>query len=97
MRILADHIRTSVMPVSYTHLDVYKRQPYINEERKLAGSTLLVHDIFTNGIAYIKLLFDLKQVPAELFPYVGILKSVLMGVNTEHYSYGCLLYTSRCV
>lgn len=70
--------------------------PYINEERKLAGSILLVHDIFTNGIAYIKLLFDLKQVPAELFPYVGILKSVLMGVNTEHYSYGELFNEVNC-
>ena len=70
--------------------------PYINEERKRAGSTLLVHDIFTNGIAYIKLLFDLKQVPAELFPYVGILKSVLMGVNTEHYSYGELFNEVNC-
>ena len=73
-----------------------KATPYINEERKAAGTTLLVHDIFTNGIAYIKLLFDLKQVPAELFPYAGILKSVLMGVNTEHYSYGELFNEVNC-
>ena len=26
--------------------------PYINEERELAGSTLLVHDIFTNAVSY---------------------------------------------
>lgn len=61
---------------------------YINEERKVGDTTLLVHDIFTNGIAYLNLVFDLNKVPEELFPYVGILKAVLMMVNTENYSYG---------
>lgn len=62
--------------------------PYINEVKKSGDTTLLVHDIFTNGIGYLNLVFDLKKVPAELFPYVGILKAVLMMVNTENYSYG---------
>ena len=62
--------------------------PYINEVKKSGESTLLVHDIFTNGISYLNLVFDLKKVPGRLFPYVGILKSVLMMVNTENYSYG---------
>lgn len=62
--------------------------PYINEEKKVGDTTLLVHDIFTNGIGYLNLVFDLKKVPAKLFPYVGILKSVLMMVNTKNYSYG---------
>lgn len=61
---------------------------FINEERKAGDTTLLVHDIFTNGISYLNLIFDLSKVPAQLFPYVGILKSVLMMVNTENYSYG---------
>ena len=61
---------------------------YINEERKISDTTLLFHNIFTNGIGYLNLVFDLGKVPAELFPYVGILKSVLMMVSTEHYSYG---------
>lgn len=61
---------------------------YVNEVRSVDGTTLLFHDIFTNGIGYLNLVFDLKQVPPELFPYVGILKSVLMMVDTEHYSYG---------
>lgn len=62
--------------------------PFINEEKKIGDTTLLMHDIFTNGIGYFNLVFDLKEVPAELFPYVGILKAVLMMVNTENYSYG---------
>lgn len=61
---------------------------YVNDVRKAGDTTLLVHDIFTNGIAYINLVFDLGKVPADLFPYVGILKAVLMMVNTENYSYG---------
>ena len=48
---------------------------------------LLYHDVFTNGIGYLRFMFDLRQVPEELFPYVGILKMVLGLVSTEHYSY----------
>lgn len=61
---------------------------YVNEERKISDTTLLFHNIFTNGIGYLNLVFDLGKVPAELFPYVGILKTALMMVSTEHYSYG---------
>ena len=32
-------------------------------------------------------MFDLRQVPEELFPYVGILKTILGLVSTENYSY----------
>ena len=37
-------------------------------------------------------MFDLRQVPEELFPYVGILKTVLGLVNTEQYSYSELYH-----
>ena len=41
------------------------------------GDTLLLyHDVFTNGIGYLRFMFDLRQVPEELFPYVGVLKTV---------------------
>ncbi len=65
---------------------------YVNEERKAGDTTLLVHDIFTNGIGYFNLVFDLSKVPGRLFPYIGILKSVLMMVNTKNYSYGELFH-----
>lgn len=61
--------------------------PYINEEKKVGDTVLLYHDIYTNGIGYLRFMFDLKQVPEDLFPYVGILKTVLGLVNTENYSY----------
>lgn len=60
---------------------------YINEVRSVQGTTILFHDIFTNGIGYLNLIFDLKDVPKRLFPYVGILKSVLTMTDTEHFGY----------
>lgn len=71
-----------------TRADMKKEAaPFINEEKKVGDTVLLVHDIFTNGIGYLNLVFDLRKVPAKLFPYVGILKSVLMMVDTGNYSY----------
>ena len=61
--------------------------PYYNEEKKVGDTVFLYHDIFTNGIGYLRFLFDLRQVPEKLFPYVGILKMILGLVNTENYSY----------
>lgn len=61
---------------------------YINEVYKAGDTTVLFHDIFTNKIAYLNLIFDLGQVPARLFPYVGILKAALLMVDTEHFGYG---------
>ncbi len=66
--------------------------PYINEEKKAGDTVLLYHDIYTNGIGYLRFMFDLRQVPEELFPYVGILKTVLGLVNTEQYSYSELYH-----
>ncbi len=60
---------------------------YVNEVRSAGDTTILFHEIFTNGIGYLNLVFDIGKVPERLLPYVGILKSVLMMVDTEHYSY----------
>lgn len=76
-----------------TRADMKKEAaPYYNEEKKVGDTVLLYHDIYTNGIGYLRFLFDLRQVPEELFPYVGILKMIIGLVNTEHYSYS-ELYT----
>lgn len=63
-------------------------QPIYNKEVYFGETLVLQHDIFTNGIAYIDLLFDTGDVPKEYIPYMGILKAVLGMVDTEHYSYG---------
>lgn len=48
---------------------------------------ILHHDVFSNGIAYLDLLFDIGRVAREDIPYLGVLKAVLGMVNTEHYTY----------
>lgn len=64
-----------------------KARPYCNEERKVGDTTLLYHDIYTNGIGYLRFLFDLRQVPEELFPYVGLLQVMIGLVDTKKRSY----------
>lgn len=64
-----------------------KARGYKNEERKVGDTTLLYHEIDTNGIGYLRLVFDLRQVPEALFPYVGLLQVMLGLVDTEKRSY----------
>lgn len=63
---------------------IYNKPGYIDD------TLVLHHDLYTNGIGYLTLLFDVKKVPEELIPYMGILKSVLGYVDTEKYSYADL-------
>ena len=62
--------------------------PMQNEELQLCGTPVIYHEVQTNGIGYLDLLFDLSGVSAELLPYVGILQAVLGIIDTEHYEYG---------
>ncbi len=49
----------------------------------LHGAELLYHDLFTNGIVYLDLGFDLQMLPQELLPYAGLFGSVLLSMGTE--------------
>lgn len=62
--------------------------PIYNEEMNLAGVPVIFHEIETNGIGYLDLLFDLSDVQEELLPYVGIMQAVLGIIDTDHYEYG---------
>lgn len=62
----------------------------ICEERSVEGIPVLHHNLFTAGIGYLTVLFHANRVPAEDLPYVGLLKTVLGYVNTEHYTYNDL-------
>lgn len=62
--------------------------PVYNEEMNLAGVPVVFHEVETNGIGYLDLLFDLSDVPEEKLPYVGILQAVLGIIDTENYEYG---------
>ncbi|WP_461818715.1 insulinase family protein [Faecalimonas sp.] len=62
--------------------------PIYNEEKYFDDTLMIYHNIETNGIGYVDLLFDLSSVPTEMLPYVGILQSVLGIIDTENYEYG---------
>jgi len=62
--------------------------PIQNEVLDYDGTQVIFHEIETNGIGYIDLLFDLSGVSEEMLPYAGILQSVLGIIDTNHYEYG---------
>lgn len=65
-------------------------EPVRNEEMKFGKIPVVFHEIDTNGIGYVDLMFDLSGIPEEKLPYVGILQSVLGIIDTENYEYGQL-------
>ena len=65
---------------------------YVNELREAAGIPVLYHELFTNGIGYLRLSFDCSHVPGELFPYLGLLKNMMGLIDTDSYSYGELFH-----
>jgi Zn-dependent M16 (insulinase) family peptidase len=62
-------------------------QPLYNEEMNVDGTRVIHHDVFTNEIVYLRLLFDVKDVPKELIPYLSLLSLVVGNVDTDNYSY----------
>lgn len=63
---------------------------YVNDLRKIGDTDFLYHDLFTNGISYLRLIFKLNDVPARLFPYVAVLKGMLGLLNTDKHGYADL-------
>ncbi len=62
--------------------------PVYNTEMEIDSVKTIYHNVETNGIGYVTLLFDLSAVKEEDLPYVGILQSVLGIIDTENYEYG---------
>ena len=60
--------------------------PFQNEELPAGGIKMVFHNLFTNGIGYVNLIFRANEIPEKLIPYLGLLKAVLGKVDTEHYS-----------
>ena len=71
--------------------DLKKEAPdFVNREIRSESGLILKHDIFTNGIAYIKVLFNLDKVPDEDIQYVALLKNLLGLLDTKNYTYADL-------
>lgn len=64
--------------------------PLYNEELVVGDVPVLYHDIFSSGIDYLTLLFDIRDIAPEDYPYLGLLRSVLGYVDTEHFEYAQL-------
>ncbi len=62
--------------------------PIQNEELTIDDTLVVYHNIDTNGIGYVDLLFDLSGVSEDELPYVGMLQAVLGIIDTENYEYG---------
>ena len=70
--------------LSYDILSINNNVEYIE------GVKVLHHDYSTNGIAYIRLLFNIKNIPAELIPYLGIYNVLFKSLDTKNHSYQSL-------
>jgi Zn-dependent M16 (insulinase) family peptidase len=57
------------------------------EESRILDATLLTHDLFTNGIAYIDLAFNLHRLPKEYLPYLPLYTRSLLSLGTEKEDY----------
>ena len=70
-----------------TRADMKKEvRPLISQEREVSGHKLIFQDVYTNGIAYIKFVFDIGELK-ELAPYLSLLTTVLGYMNTEEHTY----------
>ena len=59
---------------------------FSNIECDVAGFPAVRHDYDTNGITYVKLMFDIGPVPTEKLPYVSFLAGILGQIDTEKYT-----------
>lgn len=74
-----------------TREDIHKEaEKFYWTEKEVEGVKVLHHNFFTSGIGYLKVLFFTDVISQEDLYYVGLLKSVLGSMSTEHYSYSDL-------
>ena len=66
------------------HLDDLDPHPKMTptKDARLADTRLLTHDLFTNGIAYLDVGFNLRTLPDALLPYAGIFGDLLLEMGT---------------
>ncbi|MDF2511244.1 MAG: hypA [Herbinix sp.] len=71
-----------------TREDISKEiEPLYNDIRNIEGIKVIQHNVYTNKIAYVRLLFNIKQIPKELLPYTSLLSLMLGYVDTNNHTY----------
>lgn len=56
-------------------------------EKQELNTKVLHHPIFTSGIGYLNLYFDMSALPEELVPYASLLSKLLGKISTKNYNY----------
>ncbi|MBE5885839.1 MAG: insulinase family protein [Lachnospiraceae bacterium] len=64
--------------------------PLSNIKEDIDGTPFIKHDIFTNGIGYVRLVFSADNISTDMLAYSGILKNVLGYMDTDKHTYGDL-------
>lgn len=65
-------------------------RPLDLKEDKVGETTVLHHDVFTNGIHYLNLVFDVSGIAREDLGYLSLMVRMLGLVNTKEHSYADL-------
>ena len=65
-----------------------KAYGFYNNLKQEKGGSVLHHELFTGGIGYLQILFDLDGMSAEEIKYASLLRTLFDMVNTENYTYG---------
>ena len=61
-----------------------------NRETEVAGTKVIAHDIFTNGISYVDMFFDISDMRYEDLGKIQLIIELLKYVDTDNYSYNDL-------
>ena len=76
-----------------TIADIEKKARTINNQfSEIEYVKVVSHDIFTNGISYINLNFDITDIDNSMYPYVSLLTEIFKYVDTKNYSYNELAH-----
>ncbi|MBE5960131.1 MAG: insulinase family protein [Lachnospiraceae bacterium] len=68
--------------------DIEKEAPKLyNTVKSAKDMPVIHHEVFTNGISYVKGIFGLSEVEKDLLPYLNFFSSVLGYMDTTNYSF----------
>lgn len=68
--------------------DIPKEVPYYEVNREMnGGCSVYHHDVFTNAIYYVDLVFDIPQIPEEDLPYLRLFSTIIPELGTKSHSW----------
>lgn len=68
--------------------DIDKKARTLNNQfSEIEMVKIVSHNIFTNGISYINMNFDIGDIDYDKYPYVALLAEIFKYVDTENYTY----------